>query len=274
MTLGSTHKRLWKRWWLVALSFAACFFLAACGPLGDDDADPTATSESIAVPTEESAATATASESAGLSISTPVAPPPTTDGTPNLEPLDGSPSSAVPVSTPVFNDVTTDASPAAVTDATPVTAEVPGDGADAPLPDGDGTSGAFPASDSTPTDAPLLVTETPSAVDAATLPSSPVALAGSLADLEVLTVSSCEPDNVPVIALQSPEFTTIVDVNVRVGPGADCEALPISPVGAFLPVTVIAGPVQREGEDFVWVQVEVAGAIGWIVTEALEPAAP
>jgi uncharacterized protein YraI len=98
-----------------------------------------------------------------------------------------------------------------------------------------------------------------------------VALAGSLAELSVTTVSSCEPESVPAIALESTAFITVSDVNVRFGPGADCDALAISPIGEFLPVTVIGGPVQREGEDFVWVQVEVVGETGWIVTDALEP---
>jgi uncharacterized protein YraI len=92
-----------------------------------------------------------------------------------------------------------------------------------------------------------------------------------LGELDIAAVTSCDPEIVPAIALESTAFTTVSDVNIRIGPGADCDALAISPIGAFLPVTVIGGPVQREGEDLVWVQVEAAGETGWIVTDALEP---
>ena len=114
----------------------------------------------------------------------------------------------------------------------------------------------------------MLVSETP--VDAEGTPeASPVA--GSLENLAVVPVTSCEPETVPEIALDSTAYRTVSDVNVRVGPGADCDPLAISPIGGFMPVTILGGPVQRDGEDFIWVQVEVAGETGWIVTEALEP---
>jgi len=195
------------------------------------------------------------------------------DGTPDLDPMDETTSAGAPGSTPIFSDVSGTASPVSSLDSTPVS-ETPSSGGDnLPLPDGDGTSGAVPATDATPSDAPLLVAETPTAVEPGTALSSPVALAGTLAELDVITVSSCEPEDVPAIALESTAFTTIFDVNVRSGPGADCEELGISPVGAFIPVTVIGGPVQREGEDLIWVQVEIASETGWIVADALEPVA-
>jgi len=127
--------------------------------------------------------------------------------------------------------------------------------------------------DGTPAEGQLLVAETPTVAADGTPVASPVAAEGSLGELPVTSVTSCEPDSVPAIALASTAFITNSDVNVRFGPGVDCDPLAISPVGAFIPVTVIAGPVQREDEDLVWVQVEVAGETGWIVTEVLDPAA-
>jgi hypothetical protein len=99
----------------VALSFVACFALAACGPLGDEDeGDPTATSETIAQPTDEIAVETTdvtETESADLSVSTPVMPSAALEGTAVLEPIRETPSTSAPDSTPVFNDVNTTASP-------------------------------------------------------------------------------------------------------------------------------------------------------------------
>jgi hypothetical protein len=276
MTTGTTHNRLGRRWWLTALSILACFALAACGPLGDDDPDPTATAESIAQPTDETLVdeteVATEPESAGLTIATPMVTPVAMEGTPDLEPVEESTSAGAPDSTPIFNDVNSTASPVAVPDATPLAETPAASGVDQPLPDGDGTSGAMPATDAAPTETPLLVAETPAVQVDGTPVASPAALAGSLAELEVGVVASCELESVPPIALESAAFVTVSDVNIRFGPGADCDPIAISPIGAFIPVIVIGGPVQREGEDLVWVQVEVAGEIGWIVTDALEPA--
>ncbi len=265
---------------MLALTLAACMALAACGPLGDDDPEPTATSESLAQPTDaateeatteatEDAADSTAEAEATTDLSTPIAPPDVAASTPDLEPISGTVDS-IPESTPVFNDIVTTASPAAGDRATPVVPPSTTAQDDGPPPDGDGTSGAFPVVTEEAEEASLLIAETPE--DAQGTPdSSPVAVTGTLEDLEVLAVTSCEPEFVPVIELESTAYRTVSDVNIRFGPGADCETLAVSPIGEFMPVTLIGGPVQREDEDFVWVQVEVSGEIGWVVVEALEP---
>jgi uncharacterized protein YraI len=58
-------------------------------------------------------------------------------------------------------------------------------------------------------------------------------------------------------------------VNFRTGPGAECDL--INTIGINAEVTLLGGPVTREDDDFVWVQVEIAGQTGWIVIDVLEP---
>ncbi len=275
MAARSTRRRVWQRGPMLTLTLAGCLVLAACGPLGDDDADPTSTSESLAQPTEAVTEAAggestepAASDEPAVGTSTPVQS--AIDSTPDLEPIPGTTDSESP-STPVFNDVSSVASPIAESSASPVAQPVSTETTDGPAPDGDGTSGPIPATDDEPVETPTDVADTPDDTSG-TPEASPVAGAGSLGDIEVVAVTSCEPEVIPDIALESTSYRTVSDVNVRIGPGADCDLLAISPIGGFMPVTILAGPVQREGDDFVWVQVEVAGEIGWVVTEALEPA--
>jgi hypothetical protein len=87
-----------------------------------------------------------------------------------------------------------------------------------------------------------------------------------------VTVTSCEPDNVPPFIGEQVEFLTVTDVNFRVGPGSDCDLVSEGPIGVNIPATLISGPVVREGEeDFVWVQVQIADDIGWLILSAIEP---
>jgi hypothetical protein len=287
MAAGTRRGRNWRRGPVLAMAIAASVVFSACGPLGDDDADPTATSEVLDQPTDVPATEVEPAESTESGVasetpaaSTPMAPPVGFDQTPDLGAIVASPAAeVVPESTPVFNDVVV-ASPVDDLDgpaATPVAPPVSQQTTSDPLPEGDGTSGAFPVAEGTPegqvqvsqADDPEA-SETPTSVPAG----SPAALAASLDELPVETITSCDVGTVSSASLADPAYRTTVDVNVRSGPGADCEALAISPVGAFLPVTIVGGPVEREGEDFVWVQVEVVGETGWVVTDALEPVNP
>jgi hypothetical protein len=56
-------------------------------------------------------------------------------------------------------------------------------------------------------------------------------------------------------------------VNLRAGPGADCDLLSTLQPGT--PVEVISGPVSAG--DFLWVKVVAADAEGWMAEEFLEP---
>jgi hypothetical protein len=268
MTARSKRHRIWQRGPLLALSLTVCFGLAACGPLGDDDPEPTETSEALVQPTDATETEVT--DEIGTLGATPTDPPADAIQTPDLEPETGTPAVGEdPPSTPVFNDIANVASPISVV-ATPVVDAEGAQADDGPVPDGDGTSGAVPNAEGTPADVPLLVSETPESENAAG--GSPAALVASLDQLAAVTVESCAPESVPPIALESTAYVTNVQLNVRFGPGADCDRLAISPIDPAVPLTIIGGPVERDGDDFVWVQVEVAGEVGWVVIDAIEPA--
>lgn len=270
-----------------ALILLASMLLAACGPLGDDDGDePPATSDSLAQPTTSSTTGSTESPDgeetsvagetetgeqndvvAGeegtpdgpevIPVSTPIVdgPPGQDIGTPVIDP--GPNDTGTPVPTGPF--------------ASPVATEAVYTG------EGDGTSGATPPppAGAGPGSGTMLVAETPDAagIDSASPVASPVGEATSLAELSVTMVASCEPETVPEVALADVAYVTADDVNIRSGPGVDCGLLPISPIGVFMPVTLVGGPVSRDGEDFTWVQVTTStGDTGWVITTALEPA--
>ncbi len=276
----------------LSMLIVSAFMLAGCGPLGDDD-DPTATSESIAQPT-------TAVESTTEGTSTP---PPfeesAGDATPSSEsdspiaftPGNGGGTPATPeetfvvvVGTPVDPaEGETPVSPAAATPASsdPGTTFTGSDGTDGATPPDEGLEAsndvatspeATPAvsGDATPADDSPFFTEeiaTPDP-DAGATPQ-----VGELADLEPVTVTSCDPDNIPVFAGEVTDFLTITDVNFRIGPGADCDPIGDGPIGANNSVILLSGPVVREGDDeFIWVQVQIVDDIGWIVLDAIEPA--
>lgn len=288
MGVRSRRHQIWQRGPFMVLSLAACLALAACGPLGSDDAEPTATEVSLAQPTDAASEAGTepavdaatdvpeemTAEETVADDSTPDSVPVSFESTPDLEPISGTDDDPS-ASTPVFNDVVTangggPATPVSGDIATPIATGVATPQFDGPFPDGDGTSGAMPDDAEAAEETPLLVEETPAAGEG-TPGASPVAVASSLDELEPVVVTSCEPEVVPEIALESTAYRTISDFNIRFGPGADCDTLAISPIGGFMPVTIVGGPVQREGEDFAWVLVEVSGETGWMVIEALEP---
>jgi len=246
--------------------------------LGDDDGDPTATTESITQPTSA------AQDDAG--------------GTPSgfdLQPDDDSATPDTSDSTPVINNPVnpqaTPDEPFTVIVGTPDVSDVPVQNdtqaatpevteADSVFGGSDGTSGATPGPETgavtdpgtpqstlTPADDPLLVPEgaTP------TLSGTPDAV--ELADLELVTVLGCEPETVPPLANAPLEFLTASDVNFRTGPGSDCDTIGTGPIGTNIPVSVLSGPVVREDDDqFAWVQVQILDQTGWVVIDVLEPA--
>ena len=286
MGLRSGRLRTWQRGPIATLSLLACLALAACGPLGDDDPEPTATESSISQPTEAATESAgdVVTEAAGANetpssndAGTPPAPV-IVPGTPDLEPVSGTAETAQDA-TPVFNGVVATsventATPITESQGTPVPAILGTPQAEGPVLDGDGTSGPLPAENGATEETPVVVEESPESATGTPV-ASPVASAASLGDLEVVQATSCEPEVIPQADLASTSYRTTDDVNIRFGPGTDCELLAISPLGPFMPVLIESGPVQREGEDFVWVQVQVtSGDIGWVVTEALEPIEP
>lgn len=151
--------------------------------------------------------------------------------------------------------------------ATPVTS-----GEDTSFGGSDGTSGATPPSNDPPVDDPEPTVAAGAGTPIAEPGATPEAV--GLADLETVTVTSCEPDPVPALASAQTQYLTVTDVNFRAGPGSDCETIGSGPIGINIPVTVLSGPVVREGEeDLIWVQVQIADDIGWIIVGVLEPVA-
>jgi hypothetical protein len=86
-----------------------------------------------------------------------------------------------------------------------------------------------------------------------------------------VTVDSCDVAELPEYTGQDPVQVTITDINIRSGPGTDCDMVG-EPVPAGVSVDIISNPVEREGDDFTWVAVSVEGVEGWLATDFLEPA--
>jgi len=270
--LNSLDRR--SRWlWWNTLTIAA-LAMTACGPLGDDDSDPTATADTITQPTSAATdQTTPAPTGSELQPDGGMATPETGLSTPVfVEPdnLQATPdeSSTVMVGTPII------VQSGIVREATP---EVPA--SDSVFAGSDGTSGATPDSGigtdtgvGTPqgTDAPP--DDPVAGSDAATPAAGPTPDAIALTDLQPVTVDGCQSETVPPFDSNQTAYITNSDVNFRTGPGADCDMIGDGPIGTNIPVTVLGGPVIREDDEFVWVQVQILDQTGWVVIEVLEPA--
>jgi len=268
---NTPNRRFRWHWW--SLILVAVLATTACGPLGDDDNEPTATVETITQPTTA------ASEV-----------PDVTPGDSGLQPDGGVATPDMNASTPVVNNpVSPQATPDQPFTVVVGTPDVPvrdveqGATPVAPVTDSvfagsDGTSGATPDPGTSPvSDAGTAeADETPAGdtepeEDAATPGAKAEAVA--LTDLQPVTVTGCEPESVPSLNGAPANYITVTDVNFRAGPGADCDTIGTGPIGTNIPVTVLSGPVIREDDDqFVWVQVEILDQTGWLVLEVLEPA--
>ncbi len=260
----------------------AMLALTACGPLGDDDDDPTATAEVIAQPTSSELEISTATPaSEDVTSEQRVATPALNASTPVVD------GAAVPQATPDQPFTVVAGTPVAggAPDEGPGTPDVSSSGSDSDsaFAGSDGTSGATPDlgggdtpvdepgsggdPGATPTDDPVLVT------DVATPEGGATPTSGDLSDLQPVVVAGCDPGSIPPYTGEQVNFLTNADVNFRTGPGADCDTIGEGPIGTNIPVTVLGGPVVREDDDqFVWVQVEILDQTGWVVLDVLEPA--
>lgn len=245
----------------------AAMAMTACGPLGDDESDPTATAESMSQPALSSAEDAAATPGTEDLPPDPVlATPATSFSTPGVNDLAGTPDQpfTVIVGTPAAPE------PAGTVDATPFDA-APSLG----VAGSDGTTGATPNSGNAPPAAPPDSTPTdyPAAAVVATPGAGATSEAVELAELAPVPVGGCDPETIPPFNGTQVIFLTVSDVNFRTGPGADCDIVGDGPLGTNVPVTVLSGPVIREDEgQFTWVQVQVFDQTGWVIAEALEPA--
>lgn len=217
--------------------------LAGCGG-GDDDEDGTATSavESTAATVEESPTPVVLTESSpteGERQGTEVAASPGA-ATPTPAIVVSAPPVIIP--TPSPSEATPVAPDPPNAPATPIVATASilmGDGTGGPMADGASPAGT-PLAGGTP-------------------------VAGSV------TVDSCEVAELPEYLGSDPQQVTIDAVNFRSGPGTDCPVIG-EVIDAGVTVEVLSNPVEREGEDIVWVAVNVDGEEGWLATEFLEPA--
>jgi len=246
---------------MLSLALVSTLVLAGCGPLGGDDDEPTATTETISQPTTAVEATIPGTPESGLTDieageSTPIVSVATPD-VPDAGMVDATPVATDQVPTAFEGSPTTPGQ--GVTDPTPEPgAEGVAAESDAAFTGSDGTSGATPDQDG-PAATPVNGATPAAEVD--------------LLDVEPVEVSSCEPESIPPFGTEQAEFLTVVDVNFRVGPGADCDSLGDGPIGINIPVTVLSNPVVRVDDDeLVWIQVQIVDQIGWIVADAIEPA--
>lgn len=87
-------------------------------------------------------------------------------------------------------------------------------------------------------------------------------------------VTTCTPDVVPPFGGASAAYVVTEDLNFRAGPGTDCPSIGDGPLAAGTAVTVVGGPVVRQGEeDLEWLQIDVGGVVGWVAADFVNPAA-
>ena len=220
----------------LALAGVLALLVAACGPLGNDDEKPTPTADvSQAQPTVAvSGSPASATPRASSPMNTDMS---TMAGaaTPSAGP------SPMAASTPA----NVRATPAAGERTATPTLGTPQSG----TATGDGTTG------------PDVTAGTPAASPSA----SPAAAPG--------VVTSCAPDVVPPFGGETTAYVVVEDLNFRAGPGTDCDSIGEGPLVAGTAVTVIGGPVVRQGEeDLQWLQVDVGGVVGWVAADFVSPA--
>lgn len=219
--------------------------VTACGSLGGDSKETPPPPTATVWPTQQPEIPATA-------VSTPAASSSTVESSP------------VTMASPA-------ASPAAPTTVPPTATTVAAE-----------AGGATPNALVLPTEAPTEVAPTTNAATPALNASTPVSsLATPAAATPVaastpaaaLIVTSCEPNEVPQFTGTNPDYIVKEDLNFRVGPGSDCDAIG-DPLAQGVHLTVVSDPVAREDSPDRWVQVNVDGQIGWVALEFIEPVKP
>ncbi|MGI8485871.1 MAG: hypothetical protein ACR2OU_16630, partial [Thermomicrobiales bacterium] len=88
-----------------------------------------------------------------------------------------------------------------------------------------------------------------------------------------MTVANCEPPEVPPFTGNNSDYVVTADLNFRVGPGSDCDAIG-DPLSQGVHLTVVSDPVVREDDPERWVQVNIDGQVGWVASEFIEPYQP
>jgi hypothetical protein len=269
-----------RRWTRMVVVLLLSVMLTACGA-GDDDEEPTESSAPEgAQPTVEVEGDSTpdspdASQVESTPTNTDMSDVPASvvagaeEATPETEPIE-EPGDATPVTE--RDDIIVTASPASVVDATPgadrpVASPTAGGGADTEPEEteadpivGDGTTGAS-----------LETAEEATPAVAASPDASPSASPAASSPGETVTVTGCEVASVPAFTDEQTIYSLTTDANFRTGPGTECDLALEVPIGEFLQVVVIGGPVTREDDGSEWVQISFQGTEGWIAFDLLQP---
>jgi hypothetical protein len=275
---------------LVVVSMLA----TACGPFSDDEGEPTSTESTISQPTSTSETTFVP-DSPDVTVTEETTPEPTEEqetaaatGTPAASSTPVDPSTEPAANDQLGPDEATPASETADEASTPVTTGEQATGTETgaestgPVPTAAAFSGSDGTSGATPISVPRTADNVSTPVSGEGTPEGTPGLAvleetrssGSidLGAIDPVSVDSCSPDNVPILIDGEASYVTNSSVNFRNGPGADCDAIGNGPLGAGVPVQVTSAPVDREGDDFIWVQIRVNDIVGWVVLDALDPA--
>lgn len=220
----------------MSMATVLAMLVAACGPLLSDDDEPTPTAEVSEGQTTSAVSGSPAATTPRSSL------PANTD----MSTVAGSATPSAAASPMVIaSPVNVAGTPAATSEAnpaggTPQPAVAVGDGTTGPEI-GRGMSSASPAA-------------------------SPAAAPG--------VVTTCTPDVVPPFGGASAAYVVTEDLNFRAGPGTDCPSIGDGPLAAGTAVTVVGGPVVRQGEeDLEWLQIDVGGVVGWVAADFVNPAA-
>lgn len=221
---------------VVPLMVGAVLLLGACGPLGDDDEEPTPTVAAGSLPASTI--------------------PATPDATPTARPAGAAtPVAAVEGSPTAIQGETTSAD-----DRDPLAADEVGTTRRAGTPRPSATQrtvrvvATLPRAEPSATRARATATREPA--DGPTeKPEPPVA-------------SNCEPpEPVPSVQASGPLVTTGDLVNLRSGPGTACDPIDQLPLGAE--VTPLSGPVEADGR--LWLLVETGNQTeGWVASQFLD----
>ncbi len=253
----------------------------ACGPFSEDEAEPTSTETTISQPTTDEATEA-------MTPDVSASEEPTDEpGTEAATPVESSPEDITPESVLDVQDGE-DATPTAAPDeddqATPVDAGTDDEATEPSEPEptvaaftgSDGTSGATPISlprTGETVSTPVVGEGTPEGTPGlAVLEETRSGGTIDLSAIDPVSVDSCNPDNVPILIDGEASYVTNSSVNFRTGPGTDCDAIGNGPLGSGVPVQVTSAPVDREGDDHIWVQIRVNDIVGWVVMDSLDPA--
>lgn len=76
----------------------------------------------------------------------------------------------------------------------------------------------------------------------------------------------------PAFSGENDQYVTTTDLNFRTGPGSDCDLIDDQVLATGTEVTILSDPVERDGDESLWVQIEADGQEGWVSADFVEEA--